>query len=95
MPDRVWFVGFRADSLVCGKAMIMFENVGTSAMARPGFSANMDPDELKKLAETQIAEAVRAETEPERLRVLTFADALMNLAEIKKLLLRYERHLLN
>ena len=75
--------------------MNMFEIVGTSAMARPAFSAHLDPDELKKLAESQIAEAMRAETEPERLRVLTFADALMDLAEIKKLLLRYERRLLN
>jgi hypothetical protein len=73
----------------------MFEIVRTSAMARPSFSAHLDPDELKKLAESQIAEAMRAETEPERLRVLTFADALMDLAEIKKLLLRYERRLLN
>jgi hypothetical protein len=38
---------------------------------------------------------MRIETGPERLRVLTVADALMNLAEIKKLLLAYERRLLN
>jgi hypothetical protein len=75
--------------------MIMFEFVGTSAMARPAFGAHLNPEELKKLAETQIAEAMRIETESERLRVLTFADALMNLAEIKKLLLEYERRLLN
>ncbi len=64
-------------------------------MARPAFSAHLSPDELKKLAETQIAEAMRLETGPERLRVLTVADALNNLAEIKKLLLQYERRLLN
>jgi hypothetical protein len=66
-----------------------------SSMARPAFSAHLSPDELKKLAETQIAEAMRLETGPERLRVLTVADALINLAEIKKLLLAYERRLLN
>jgi hypothetical protein len=64
-------------------------------MAKPAFSAHMSPDELRQLAETQIAEAMRIETGPERLRVLTVAEALMNLAEIKKLLLAYERRLLN
>jgi hypothetical protein len=64
-------------------------------MARPSSSAQLSPDELKKLAETQIAQAIRIETGPERLRVLTVADALMNLAEIKKLFLEYERRLLN
>ena len=64
-------------------------------MARPALSTRMSPDELRKLAETQIAQAMQAETGPERLRVLTVADALMNLAEIKKLLLEYERRLLN
>lgn len=64
-------------------------------MARPAISSQLSPDELKKLAETQIAQAMRIETGPERLRVLTVADALMNLAEIKKLLLEYERRLLN
>jgi hypothetical protein len=69
--------------------------VGTSTMARPAFSSQLSPDELRRLAETQIAQAMRAETGPERLHVLTIADALMNLAEIKKLLLQYERRLLN
>jgi hypothetical protein len=64
-------------------------------MARAALSSRLSPDELKKLAEAQIAEALRIETGPERLRVLTVADALMNLAEIKKLLLKYERRLLN
>jgi hypothetical protein len=68
---------------------------GTPAMTRPAFSTHLSPDELKKLAETQIAQAMRLETGPERLTVLTIADALMNLAEIKKLLLEYERRLLN
>jgi hypothetical protein len=64
-------------------------------MARPALRTHLSPDELKKLAETQIAQAMQIETGPERLRILTVADTLMNLAEIKKLLLRYERRLLN
>ena len=64
-------------------------------MARPALRTHLSPDELRKLAETQIAQAMQIETGPERLRILTVADALMNLAEIKKLLLRYERRLLN
>jgi hypothetical protein len=73
----------------------MLDIVGTSAMARPALSSRLSPDELKKLAETQIDQATQIEPGPERLRVLTVADALMNLAEIKKLLLVYERRLLN
>ena len=73
----------------------MFGIVGKSAMARPVLSTHLSPDELRKLAETQIAQAMQIETGPERLRVLTVADALMNLAEIKKRLLKYERRLLN
>jgi hypothetical protein len=69
--------------------------VGTSTMARPALSSHLSPDELKKLAETQISQAMQIETAPERLRVLTVADALMNLAEIKTLLVKYERGLLN
>jgi hypothetical protein len=64
-------------------------------MARPAPSNHLSPDELKKLAERQIAQAMRIETGPERLRVLTVAEALLNLAEIKKLMLEYERRLLN
>ena len=64
-------------------------------MARPTLSTHLSPDELRKLAETQIAQAMQIETGPERLRILTVADALMNLAEIKKRLLKYERRLLN
>ena len=73
----------------------MFDNLGTSATARPALSARLSPEELEKLAEMQIAKARRIKTEPERLRVLTVADALKNLAEIKKRLLKYERRLLN
>jgi hypothetical protein len=61
-------------------------------MERP---SQLSPDELKRLAEKQIAQARRIATGPERLRVLTVADALLDLAEIKKLLLEYERRLLN
>jgi hypothetical protein len=64
-------------------------------MARPASSAHLSPDELKNLAETQIARAMQIEKGSERLRVLTVADALTNLAEIKTLLLKYERRLLN
>jgi hypothetical protein len=60
-------------------------------MARPAFSSHL----LEELAETQIAQAMHIETGTERLRVLTVADARENLAEIKKLLLKYERRLLN
>ena len=73
----------------------MFDSLGTSAMARPGSSAHLSPEELEKLADKQIARAKRIKTEPERLRVLTVAGALKNLAEIKKRLLKYERRLLN
>ena len=72
-----------------------FGIVGTSAMARPARSTQLSPHQLKKLAETRIAQAMRIKTGPERLRVLTVADALMNLAEIKELLLEYERRSLN
>ena len=64
-------------------------------MARPALSSLLSPDELTKLAEAQIAQAMQIETGAERLRVLTVADALINLAGIKKLLLKYERRLLN
>ena len=64
-------------------------------MARPASSAHLNPDELKKLAETQIARAMQVKKGSERLRVLTVADALKTLAEIKTLLVKYERRLLN
>jgi hypothetical protein len=73
----------------------MFGIVGTSAVAKPAFSAHLSPDELERLAETQIARAQQIRKDSERLRVLTVADALRNLAAIKKLLLKYERRLLN
>jgi hypothetical protein len=64
-------------------------------MARLASSSRVSPDELKRLAENQVAQAMRIETGAERLRILTVADALVNLAEIKKLYLEYERRLLN
>jgi hypothetical protein len=73
----------------------MFDSLGTSAMAKPGSSAHLSPEELEKLADKQIARAKRIKTEPERLRVQTVAGALKKLAEIKKRLLKYERRLLN
>ena len=85
-----------ADSLLAvGKVAFMFDSVGTSAMAKPALSAHLSPDELEKLAEKHIARAMRIETGSERLRLLAVADALKNLAEIKKRLLKYERRLLN
>jgi hypothetical protein len=64
-------------------------------MARSALSALLSPDELQELAQTHVARALRTERGPERLRVLTFADTLIDLAETKKLLQRYERRLLN
>jgi hypothetical protein len=66
-----------------------------SAIARPALSALLGPDELRELADAHVALAMRTERGPERLRILTFADALIDLAEAKKLLLRFERRLLN
>jgi hypothetical protein len=66
-----------------------------SAMARLALSALLSPDELREFAEAHVALAMRTERGPERLRISTFADALIDLAETKKLLLRYERWLLN
>ena len=56
---------------------------------------SLSPDQLKQLAEIEIAQAGRIDSGDERLRRLTLADALNDLAEIKKLLLQYERRLLN
>jgi hypothetical protein len=64
-------------------------------MARPAINNHLSPDELKKLAEIQIAQAMQVEIGPERLGMLAVADALVNLAEIKKLLLEDEQRLLN
>ena len=64
-------------------------------MSRTSLSSMLSPDQLTQLAEIQIAHAARIESGAERLRILTLADALTNLAEIKKLLLEYERRLLN
>jgi hypothetical protein len=64
-------------------------------MARPAWSSQWGPDELRKLAETRIAQAMRIEAGPERLTELTIADALVNLAAIKERLLKYQRRLAN
>ncbi len=67
----------------------------TLAMPKASFSATLSPDQLKQLAEIEVAQARRIKSGDERLRRLTLADALNNLADIKKLLLEYERRLLN
>ena len=64
-------------------------------MSNPSFSAALSPGQLKRLAEIELAQALRMESGDERLRRLTLADAMNNLADIKKLLLEYERRLLN
>jgi hypothetical protein len=46
-------------------------------MPRPASSAQLNPDELKQLAEAQIAQAMQIGPGPERLRILTVAEALM------------------
>jgi hypothetical protein len=64
-------------------------------MPRTSLSSTLSPDQLKRLADRHVAQATRIECGDERLRMLTLADALTNLAEIKRLLLDYERRLLN
>jgi hypothetical protein len=59
------------------------------------FSSALSPDQLKQLAEVEAARARHIESGDEQLRRLTLADALTNLAEIKRLLLDYERRFLN
>ena len=65
------------------------------AMPKTSFSAALSPDQLKQLAEIEVAQARRIKSSDERLRRLTFADALTNLAEIKRLMPQYERRFLN
>ncbi len=64
-------------------------------MAKPALSSQLSPDGLRRLAETRTAEAMRIEAGPEQLTALTIAEALMNLAEIKERLLKYQRRLMN
>ena len=65
------------------------------AMPKTSFSAALSPDQLKQLAEFEVAQARLVKSVDERLRRLTLADAQNNLADIKRLLLEYERRLLN
>ena len=65
------------------------------SMPKTSFNAALSPDQLKQLAEIEVAQARRVKCGDERLRRLTLADALNNLADIKRLLLEYERCLLN
>ena len=64
-------------------------------MPKTSISAALSPDQLKQLAETEVAKTKRIKSGDERLRRLRLADALNNLADIKRLLLEYERRLLN
>lgn len=64
-------------------------------MSRIAVSPALSPVQLNKLADAHIAQAARIECSDERLRLLTLADAMKSLAEIKKLLLDYERRFLN
>ena len=56
---------------------------------------NAESGSIERPADRYVAQAARIECGDERLRMLTLADALTNLAEIKRLLLDYERRLLN
>lgn len=60
-------------------------------MSRTLLSSTLSPDQLKRLVDRHVAQVAQIECSDERLRMLTLADALTNLAEIKKLLLDYER----
>jgi hypothetical protein len=64
-------------------------------MARSGWSAELNPDQLKKLADSYVVQAKRIETGAERLGMLTLADALINMAELKELVLEHGRRLFN
>ena len=64
-------------------------------MAAPALSVLLSPDELKQLAQVHFARAMRTERGPERLRMLAFADTLIDVAETKLLLLHCERRLLD
>jgi hypothetical protein len=59
------------------------------------FSSTLGPEQLRRLAEIEAAQARRTDCGDERLRRLTLADALTNLAEIKRRLLDYERRFLH
>jgi hypothetical protein len=56
-------------------------------MQRTSLSSTLSPDQLIGLADHYVAQAARIECGDERLRMLTLADALTNLPEIKGLLL--------
>ena len=70
----------------------LFMRVSTSKLR---FSSALSPDQLTLLAEIQATQARQIPSGDERLRRLALADALTNLAEIKRLLLDYERRFLN
>jgi hypothetical protein len=59
------------------------------------FSPTFSSDQLERLAVIEAAQARRIKSGDERLRRLALADALTNLAEIKRLQLEYARRFLN
>jgi hypothetical protein len=64
-------------------------------MRTSALGARLSPNELRELADSQIAQAGGTESGAERLRILTMAETLIDVAEARKLLRRYERRLLN
>jgi hypothetical protein len=74
---------------------LILKIVPAPVMSKTSFSSALSPDQLIHLAEIETSQAARIKCGDERLRRLTLADALTNLAEIKRLLLDYERRLLN
>ena len=59
------------------------------------FSPTLSSDQLERLAVIEAAHARRIKSGDERLRRLALADALTNLAEIKRRQLEYARRFLN
>lgn len=76
-------------------ALLQVKLVGKHMMSRTAPGLALTPDQLRKLADAHIAQAARIEWSDRRLRMQTLADALKNLADIKKLLIDYEQRLLN
>jgi hypothetical protein len=64
-------------------------------MRTSALSTRLSPDELREFADSRIAQTGETESSAERLRILTMAETLIDLAEARKLLRRYERRLLN
>ena len=72
----------------------------TLAMPKTSFSAALSPDQLKQLAEIEVAQARRIKSADQIQRRTAEAAYICrrldtNLAEIKRIMLEYERRLLN